>query len=374
VRPLQRIITIAVTLAIVLLPSPASAHPGSGIVVDRHGNVYFIRYGLNVIMKVTREGTASVLVGDGALRLPHHLVLGKDGALYVASDFDGIVWRVGDDGKITEHFNSNRLRGVGRVYSPFLVGFGGDPFTVDSAGNVYAMGRDLAWGIVRITPAAAVTPIAANTKFGDLHFSTMTWGPGAALYVSDRDRVWRIRNDSATAIVPGTELVRATGIAVDSAANVYVVDYDRRRVIRLAPDGSVNTPPALGRLRLRGPTGVTVAGGEVYVLDPTGDTKVWRIRGDAADRLFTSRDRATYVTTGLLIAVTLLFAVATLQRVPRGRGDWLAWILVSGGVVIGMYWVGRDAFVFSFARHAILALFLWGVIKSYRRITVFAAR
>lgn len=359
----------AVSLATLMFASPAAAHPGSGIVVDRNGNVFFVMLGSNAIMKLSRDGSVRVLVDDERLRLPHHLVLGKDGALYAASDFDGKVWRVGADGSLREHFNSNRVPRPAPPRSELFVGFAGDPFTLDSAGNVYALATKLDSAISRITPDGQVTPLAGNAKFGELHFSSMTWGPDGALYLSDETRVWRIVGDSATAIVPrGVELRRATGLAVDSEGNIYVADFGADRIVRLAPDGSVNTPPAVAELHLRNPTGVTLADGAIYVLDfPQNGVAVWRVRGDSVERLYSWRAWRAYQAPALLILVSLLLALQTLARTPSGRLDWIVWTSTIGAFITVVYWVGRDLFIFSYARHAILALFALGAWRSSRR-------
>jgi len=214
---------VAGIVASLMFASPAAAHPGSGIVVDRNGNVFFVMLGSSAIMKLSRDGSVRVLVDDERLRLPHHLVLGRDGALYAASDVDGKVWRVGADGSLREHFNSKRVPRAPRPGAEVHVGAFGDPFTLDSAGNVYALGSASDSTLIRIALDGTVTPLAVNAKFGGLHFSSMTWGLDGALYVSDKTRVWRIVGDSATAIVPsGVALFRATGLAVDREGNIYV--------------------------------------------------------------------------------------------------------------------------------------------------------
>lgn len=362
-------VVFLVILASSSLATRADAHPGSGIVVDRDGNVFFVIAGSNVIMKLTRDGKASVLYGGDALRLPHHLVLGKDGTLYTASDFDGKVWRVGADGTLQEHFNSNRAppaSGQPELY----VGFGGDPFTIDAAGNVYALATKLAPAVVRITTDGKVTPIARNAKFGELHFSSMTWGADGALYLTDENRVWRIVEDSATAIVPrGVQLSRATGISVDSAGNIYVADYGARRVVRFAPDGSVSTPPSLARLSLKNPTGIAMADGAIYVLDnPPGGVAVWRLRGDEADLLYSQRAWRIYAGSALLIVFPLLLALQTWVRKPSGRIDWLVWTAAIAAIIVTLYWVAREAYLFSILRHAILAFFAIAAWKSYQRV------
>jgi sugar lactone lactonase YvrE len=335
--------------------------------VDRSGRVFFVIAGSNVVTMLEPNGRVRTFAQDDRLRLPHHLVLGRDGALYVASDHDGRVWRVGENGALTEYFSSKEIwnsRGVS-------VGSGGDPFTVDSAGNIYALAAPNGQGIVRITNRGEVTDVAKRARFGPLHFSTMTVGPDGALYLTDGARVWRIVGDSAVPIVPrGVSLLRATGVAVDSVGNIYVADYGARRVVRFARDGSVNTPAAFKRMRLGRPTGVVLAAnGDLYVLDnrPRG-AAIWRVRGEISERLYGRRDWQGYAV-GLMIGLLpLLLAIQTWLRKPKGMTDWLVWTLVAGVAIVGMYWIGRVVPVFSWLRHLILAIYAFGAWKSYQRM------
>ena len=358
-----------VLLALCVFASRAEAHPGSGLVVDRDGTVYFVVAGTNLIMRVARDGRASVLVNREELRLPHHLVLSADGSLYAASDFDGKVWRVGRDGSLREYFNSNRATRPTPGRSEVFVGSFGDPFTIDPAGNIYALASRNDSAIIRVAPDGKVTPLAKTAKFGPLHFGSMAWGPEGALYLSDARRVWRIVGDSATPIEPsGVRLLLATGLAVDSAGNIYVADYSARRVVRLAPDGAVNTPPAIARLRVSRPTGVFLAGGAIYVLDnPSGETAVWRVVGNETDLRYRRREGRVYAVTAFLVLFPLLLALQTWVRTPSGRVDWFVWTVPTGAAVGLLYWAGQDVWVFSIARHAILGLFMLGALSSWRR-------
>lgn len=314
-------VLLGVAIATLTFPAPAGAHPGSGIVVDRQGNVYFVIGGSNVIMKLDRTGTATAFVTDARLRVTHHLVLSKDGGLYTASDDDGRVWHVGTDGSFQEHFNSNRVPRTARGQPVVEVGSGGDPFTVDSEGNVYALASTIDSAIVRITPRGVVTPIATNARFGGLHFASMAFGADGALYVSDANRVWRVVGDRATPIVPrGIQLSLAAGLAVDGGGNIYVADYRERRVVRFTSDGSVNTPKAIERLSLRNPTGVTLAGADVYVLDsPPGGVAVWRVRDGEAERLYSRRGSEVYVRWAVPALLMLLVVLAVWNRLRSAQ-------------------------------------------------------
>lgn len=314
-------VLLAAGIATLALSARAEAHPGSGIVVDAQGNVYFVVWGANMIVRVDRGGRASTFVADERLRAPHHLVLGTDGAIYAASDYDGRVWRVGPDGSLREHFNSNRAARPAPGQPEVHVGAFGDPFTMDAAGNIYALAAANASTIIRIAPDGIVTPVATSTRFGQLHFASMAWGADGALYLSDANRVWRITGDSATAITPrGVQLSQATGLAVARDGKIHVADYSARRVVRFARDGTEDTPRALERLRLRHPTGVTVDGADVYVLDnPPGGVIVWRVRDGEAERLYSRRSAAVYLRWALPAMLVLLVVLMVWNRVQRAQ-------------------------------------------------------
>jgi len=367
-RHARLIATVIAVLAMVAFPTGASAHPGSGIVVDRAGNVYFVRAGQSVVWKRSPDGRVTKLVEADHVRLPHHLTLGRDGTLYMASDFDGRVWRVAADGSLTEQFNTNRITGASTV----SVGSWGDPWTIDSVGNVYALAGPNGTALVRITPAGAVTPIARNARFGVLHASTMTLGGDGALYLTDANRVWRVVGDSATPIVArGVPLDGASGIAVAADGSMYVADFRSRRVIRIARDGAVTTPPVLAGINLSYPWGVTIApDGSVYVLDhlSTGrGVAIWRVRGDVAERLYSAREASVYFAAALVTLIPLVLALRTFERKPRGTFDWFLWTIIAGGGVIAVYWLGRGTLIFSWLRHPVLAFFLFGAWRSWGR-------
>ena len=357
-------------MTIAALPTPAHAHPGSGFVVDRAGTVYFVVLGTNRIMRVTRDGASSVLVDDERLRLPHHLVLDAAGALYSASDFDGTVWRVGSDGSLQLRFNSNLLPRSAPGFPVFAVGSGGDPFTLDAAGNIYALGPGNRSTIVRITPEAGVHPVAAGTRFGDLHFSSMAWSPAGDLYVSDETRIWRISGDTAVVVDPrGGALRRAAGLAVDAAGNIYVADYFRGRIVRLTPDGTIDTPAVLARLRVSNPIGVALLGDEVYILDaPSRAVAVWRVQGGKAERLFAQRDRSAYSVAALLLLLPGLMVLQTWRRRPAGWGDWIFWLVPSSALVGGLYLIPGNVFIVGSIRHLLAFLLVVGAWRSGRSV------
>lgn len=295
----------------------AGAHPGPGIVVDSRGNVYFVVFGASHLMKLDPRGRASVFVSDDRVRLPHHLVIGRDrSSLYVTSDDDGRVWRVDSAGRLTLHLDSRRLA---RAASRFQVGAGGDPFAVDSAGGVYALAEPSASAIVRADSTGPPVPLAPRARLGPMHFRAMTVAGDGALYVSDAGGIWRIRGDSAQLIRPrGAAFEQPVGVARDDAGNILVADYRARRVHRLASDGSINTPTWLADARFHGPTGVAVAGDTVYVLDNGfRSAAVWRLTDAGVERIYTQSMVGWHAPRLFWLVPVLLVALALLNRWMR---------------------------------------------------------
>lgn len=303
---------LAGILILTVVPASADAHPGAGIVVDPHGTVYFVVFGSSHLMKWRAGQKATVFVSDDRIRLPHHLTYGSDGFIYVVSDDDGRVFRIDSTGRLYPHFDTRRARPT--RHSRLQIGAWGDPFTVDSAGNMYGLGDADAPGLVRISPTGTIVSIAAGTKFGELHFRGMAIGRDGALYLTDASHVWRMRGDSAEAILPrGVALQSPAGIALDDAGNIYVADVMAERVVRLAPDGTVNAPSYLADVKFRGPTGVAVLGDTVFVLDHApGSAAVWRVAPHDSGRVYTQSFWKWHLRTmvaGLpILLVTLLVA------------------------------------------------------------------
>ncbi|MGH7638374.1 MAG: hypothetical protein ACREOK_12060 [Gemmatimonadaceae bacterium] len=313
-------LALAAILTLTSIPARAHAHPGAGIVVDRTGTVYFVVLGSSHLMKWRTGEKATVFVSDDRIRLPHHLTHGRDGFIYVVSDDDGRVFRVDGAGGLQLHFDTRSARPSRQSrQSRLQIGAWGDPFTVDSVGNIYGLGDGDVSVLVRVSLNGTVVPIAAGTRFGELHFRGMAIGPDGALYLTDASRVWRIRGDSAEAIVPrGVTLAFPDGIALEEAGNIYVADVEARRVVRLAPDGEVNTPAYLAEMEFRGPTGVAARSDTVYVLDNApGSTAVWRVAPDDSGRVYTQSFWKWHLRTmvaGLPILLVTLLAADRYQK------------------------------------------------------------
>lgn len=293
-----------------VVPRPALAHPGAGIVVDARGNVTFVLFGAHHLMRITPDGRVAPFTRDERLSAPHHLAPTPDGGVYVASDLDGRVWRVDRDGRLHLHLDSRDVNAERR----FQAGAYGDPFTVDSAGNVYCLSEPRG-SLVRIGRDNDVTPLARGVRLGDLHSRAMMVGRDGALYVSAGGGVWRIVGDSARRIRPVAELAEPAGMAIDASGNMLLADFQRARVIRFNAGGAVTTPPWLADVKFRAPTGIAVNGDTIYVLDNDRmSTAVWRVTPAGAHRIYTESFLGWHARPLIAGVPVLLIALALLER------------------------------------------------------------
>jgi hypothetical protein len=294
-------------LVVCAVVTPAAwSHPGTGIVVDAKGQIYFV-YGIrNRILRMDPAGKLATLVeGTDRKKLsnPHHLVVDKDGNLYSVGDSDGGVWKMTPEGKSTQAYPLRDGSGIG------FIGAGGDPFTVDSEGNIYCIHyRQFKFcQLLKVGSDGRLSSLAggdwgyadgkgAQAQFRNLHGTGFAWaGQGALLLTDNGSSVRRVSPDGTVTTVAGAKeggfadgpakearFRGAMGLAVDARGNIFVADAGNRRVRKITPDGKVSTLAGSGKrggddgpaleASFEDPTGVAVAGdGTVYVLDFVGD-------------------------------------------------------------------------------------------------------
>ena len=361
---MRRVLAVVFLLAAALVPRAATAHPGTGLVVAADGTVYFVIMGRSVIMRIGRDARLSVLVEDERLGLPHHLALDGAGNLYTISDAERVLWRVSPGGQITQV-----MRGS--------IGTWGDPFAMDAAGAVYSITEQERSRIVKVSPAGAVTPFAGGpvgyadgppgqARFGDLHFGAMHIGPGGLLHVTDRTRLRALGPDGSVSTVPtvGVELKMAMGMA-QAGADLLVADFLARRVVRVGSAGASIVPGSDGLLA----SGVAVGpDGAVYVLDnPPMATCVWRVSDGMRSKYACVRLRpagALYTVFGLLAVL----ALAVIIRPPPRAATWIIAVLVLGLLTAVSLGIATSARLEGF-RPVMLGLFLAAVvIPAWERI------
>ena len=239
-----------------------------GVAVDNNGNVLVADFGNLAIRKVTPGGIVSTVVGishggghsDGigaAARfiIPTEIAVDSGGNLYVADDGNHTIREIAPSGAVTT------LAGTAGGYGS-ADGTGADAqfsfpsgVAVDGSGSVY-VADSLNFTIRKITPNGVVTTFAGTPGVGG-----SADGTGAAARFSS-----------------------PSGVAVDSAGNVYVADAENNAIRKITPSGVVTTlagnPLSQGSAdgtgssaQFRSPQGVAVdSSGNVYVADTLNNT------------------------------------------------------------------------------------------------------
>ncbi len=239
-----------------------------GVAVDSAGNVYVADYGNNTIRKVTPGGVVTTLAGlagsqgsaDGTgsaarFYMPYGVAVDSAGNVYVADYGNNTIRKVTPGGVVTTLAglagSPGSADGTGSAAQFYYPG----GVAVDSAGNVYVADSGNST-IRKVTPGGAVTTLAGlagTTGRAD--------GTGSAAQFS-----------------------HPSGVAVDSAGNVYVADPQNVTIRKMTPGGAVttlaglaggwgNTDGTAGAARFCWPNGVAVdSTGNVYVADPANNT------------------------------------------------------------------------------------------------------
>jgi trimeric autotransporter adhesin len=202
------------------------------VVRDTAGNLYIADDGNHVVRKVTPSGTISTVAGNGSagyagdgslatkakLTAPVGLDVDTAGNLYIADYGNGTVRKVSSAGIITT------VAGKG------IVGFSGDGGAATAAelshpGDVVAVGGELyiADGgnsrVRAVSAAGTISTVAGNGTFA----ATGDGGPAT----------------SASLMFP-------TGLAADSAGDLFISDFYGNTIRKVAGDGTISTVAGTG--------------------------------------------------------------------------------------------------------------------------------
>lgn len=287
--PVATLITLMLCL---LVGTSAVAHPGSGIVVSKKGEIFFTDTGRGV-WKIDTLGKLTYVPASQY----HWMAIDESG--YFA--------------KSQKNFGNwfERIKPQGS--KPQLILCSDFPITVNRDGNLYyADTRTGSPRLVRRTPEGKESVIAADVMFQGV--SGIAAGPDGSLYVTDASHpnanaIRRITTDGNISMIatdfvivdsvknppPDTPPGLCRGLDVDSAGVVYVAATGCRRVVKIAPRAGAKV--ILESPEPWSPTGVTVFRGEVYVLEyrdaPPSQTEVrkaWipRVRKIARDGTITT--------------------------------------------------------------------------------------
>ena len=288
---LATLLTGLALVVLVLHPTSIAAHPGSGIAVDRLGQVYFLDTGSG-LWKIDRRGKLTKLSG----LLPHWLAIDANNrftSTRLPTGALGEISRVGD--------------------SPTLLLSTDWPIAIGQDGNLYYQsGHPGDLRIMRMTPSGATSVLAtlpATVKGQPLpHIGGIVAGPGGSLYYTEDSAIRRI---TARGRITTAAIVRAPvnapsipatdqhpylrGLAVDARGVMYVADTGDARVLKITPGGKVTT--LLQTESPWSPTGIALFGSDVYVIEFLHTTRDVRRDWLPRVRKITSDERSVIIAT-----------------------------------------------------------------------------
>ena len=280
-----------------------------GVAVDSAGNLYIADTGYSRVRKVA-NGVITTVAGGGAtlgdngpatsaqLYSPKGVAVDSAGNLYIADTYNqrirkvsnGVITTVAGTGTHGPSSGDNSPATSASLFSPTGV-------AVDSAGNLYI--ADTGNSRVRKVSNGVITTVAGTGGYGfsgdnGLATSAEVFNPeGIAvdaagnLSIADTldNRIRKVSNGVITTVggngtygfsgdyAPATssQLSRPTGVAVDSAGNVYVADRDNNRIRVLTPAAvTVRTPTIISMVNSASYAAGPVSPGEVVTIFGSG--------------------------------------------------------------------------------------------------------
>ena len=322
--------------------SAAISRP-AGVTLDVVGNLYIADSQNNRIRMVNPSGNISTIAGiagpggfggDGgpatAARLRSPQSVAVDGAgylygnLYIADQTNHRIRRIDASGNISTIAGTgdSSFGGDGGPASEAMLDFPLD-VALDSAGNLYIVGNQ-SHRIRRVDPSGNISTVAgtgtagfggdggpANAAMLNAPFSVALDSDGN-LYIADFDN-HRIRRVDASGNIStvagagtagfsgdggpasGAMLDGPSGVALDSAGNLYIADGNNHRIRKVdARTGNISTIAGTGtagfggdggpasEAQFNGPARIAVdRAGNLYIAD-TDNHRIRRIRGAAA--------------------------------------------------------------------------------------------
>ncbi len=249
-----------VTLLLVVAVN-AIGHPGSGIVVDKDGNVYFTDTG---------AGVWKYDIGQGKL-------INMQASKFHWMAMDAMGYFADSQRSFGQYFE----RVTEEDSKPTLISCSDFPLTLARDGNIYYVDtRHSRHKIMRRTPEGVESVLVSDSKFEFINGITM--GPEGSLYVTEENAqhftdICKIDMNGKVSVIAtyrgkgGKNLPLDTrpsycrGLAVDEAGTLYIAATGNRSVIKITAKGEESV--IIQEESPWTPTGVTLFKGEVYMLE-----------------------------------------------------------------------------------------------------------
>ncbi len=276
-RPFRITLLPIVTALFALTVPRMAAHPGSGIVVDQKGHVFFIDSGGDGFLWKIDPGGKRTLVRKGRLQGLHWLTLDEKGR------YSGEDLKKWFDRRITPNFGRVPLSGSRSA----LLQTDGCPMVVDRDDVLYFAKDNVE--IARLSPDGRVTLLCARLsevteKLGFI--TALASSRDGSLYATCDSAILKVdpqgmvRTLVDTVTLNTTDLHAGTpdahkpflrGLAVDPRGTVFAAATGYRCLVKITPDGKVEA--VLRAERPWSPTGVAIHEQDIYVLEYTNADK-----------------------------------------------------------------------------------------------------
>ena len=246
---------ILAPLALALLAAAAPGHTALvvgaglnepfGVDFDRAGNTYIVEMGGNRLSVLDPSGKLRVLAGTGEKGLagdggpasqaqfngPHHLLIGPDGALYVADTFNNCVRKI-----------DLKTGGVTRVAGTGKKGYSGDggPAVGADFGGIYCIAFDPKGERLYLCDLDSRRIRAMNLKTGIV---VTVAGNGQKGVPKDGDEA------------KSAPLVDPRAVAVDSKGQIYILERGGHALRVVDAAGKIHTVAGTGKAGLSGDGG-----------------------------------------------------------------------------------------------------------------------
>jgi type 1 glutamine amidotransferase/DNA-binding beta-propeller fold protein YncE len=348
-RPSPRVLIACVALAVPLEASPAAPgqtvvfvdhdlHEPFGVDFDARGRAYIVQMTGNRVSVLDENGTLSVLAGTGEkgapadsapgaqalFNGPHHLLVGPDGALYVADTFNNCVRRIDLATGVVTRFAGTGAKGFGGDFGPardavfdgvFNIAFRQNVLYVADLGNRRVRAIDLKTGIVKTVAGNGTKGVpkdggnALDEPLVDPRAIAIdSWGN---LYICERSgHALRVVSGGRIRTVAGTgergysgdggkaNVARLDGpkhVYAEASGDVLITDTENHAIRRYSPvDGTIRHVAGTGKAGAGGVPGPAASSelnrphgahvhprtGEIYVSDSANDrvTRIGRPR------------------------------------------------------------------------------------------------